>query len=143
VDEDDNKEDKKDETEDEKAERQFKEMAAMADRSLDRFNTNAPSEVRDAAIAEYIDTGTLSHETAQVDEVEVAVVEAAFTQHIERNVLKPVGLTMGQYTSYVDEADMPALRRAVVSGDWSTLHRHAQAVAAHIAQNGDSNADLY
>lgn len=60
----------------------------MADRSLGRFNTNAPSEVRDAAIAEYIDTGTLSHETAQVDVVEVAVVEAAFTQHIERQRLE-------------------------------------------------------
>jgi hypothetical protein len=52
-------------------------------------------------------------------------------------------MTSAQYSTYVDEADMPALRRALVAGDWGTLHRHAQAVAAHIAQHGDSNADLY
>ncbi|WP_287302384.1 hypothetical protein [Mesorhizobium sp.] len=118
-------------------------MVEMADRSLDRFNSSASAEVRDAAIAEFIETGVLNHETAQVDEVETAMVEAAFALHAEREVFKPLGLTSAQYSTYIDEADMPALRRALVAGDWGTLHRHAQAVAAHIAQHGDSNADLY
>lgn len=99
--------------------------------------------MRDAAIAEFIETGVLNPEIAQVDEVETAMVEAAFALHAEREVFKPLGLTSAQYSTYVDEADMPALRRALVAGDWGTLHRHAQAVAAHIAQHGDSNADPY
>jgi hypothetical protein len=145
VEDDDKKDedDKEDLTDDEKAEKQFKQMVEMADRSLDRFNSSASAEVRDAAIAEFIETGVLNHETAQVDEVETAMVEAAFALHAEREVFKPLGLTSAQYSTYVDEADMPALRRALVAGDWGTLHRHAQAVAAHIAQHGDSNADLY
>ncbi|PAP92646.1 hypothetical protein [Mesorhizobium wenxiniae] len=142
MDDDGTKDDDKDETEDEKAERQFNEMVAMADRSLNRFNSG-PAEVRDATIAEYIETGVLNPETAQVDEIETTMVEAAFALHAEREVFKPLGLTSAQYSTYVDEADMPALRRALVAGDWGTLHRHAQAVAAHIAQHGDSNADLY
>ncbi|UVK36822.1 hypothetical protein LHFGNBLO_003785 [Mesorhizobium sp. AR10] len=101
----------------------------MADRSLDRFNANAPAEVRDAAIDEYIETGVLNHETAQVDEVETAVVQAAFTQHIERHVLKPVGLSMDQWMEHIDEAELPAFRRAAVEGNWQALISHARAAA--------------
>lgn len=141
--EDEQEDDDKELTDDEKAEKQFNEMVGAADKSIDRFNAEAPSEVRDAAIAEFIETGNLNPETAQVNEVETAMVHAAFEAHAERNVFKPLGLTQDQYNSYVSAEDAVTLRQALVAGDWGTLHRHAQAVAAHIAENGDSNHGLY
>ncbi|PBC21545.1 MULTISPECIES: hypothetical protein [unclassified Mesorhizobium] len=65
-----------------------------------------------------------------IEEVEAAVVEAGFSQHLDRNILRQHGLTLATYFEHVDEADFPALRRAAAKGEWHVFHGHAQAIAA-------------
>ncbi len=86
-------------------------------------------EVQQAVVDAYAETGVIDFEAAGVDELEAQVVQAAFTQRVERNVLAPLGLTMDQWSEHIDEAELPAFRMAVVKGDWALLTRHAQAAA--------------
>ncbi|RWM97679.1 MAG: hypothetical protein EOR86_07580 [Mesorhizobium sp.] len=103
----------------------------MADQSLDRFR-DTHSEAQQAFIVDhYVETGDILYgEGYGIDEVEVAVVETAFNQHLDRNVLRRHGLNLATYFEHVDEADYPALRRAAAKGDWHVFHEHAQAIAA-------------
>ncbi|TIR05326.1 MAG: hypothetical protein E5X37_27150 [Mesorhizobium sp.] len=77
----------------------------------------------------YIESGILDHTIAGVDELETTIVEAAFAAHGDRTVLKPLGLTMDQWQEHIDDAELPAFRRAVVEGDWQSLIAHARAAA--------------
>ncbi|MER8389071.1 hypothetical protein NKH14_26810 [Mesorhizobium sp. M1380] len=104
-------------------------MIEGADRALDRWNQNQTQEVREASIASYIETGEIDHAAAGINELEASIVQAAAAVQIERQVLKPVGLSMDQWLEHVDEADLPAFRRAVVEGDWQALINHARAAA--------------
>ncbi|MDW9931989.1 hypothetical protein GOB12_02315 [Sinorhizobium meliloti] len=121
---------------------QHNQFRQMADDTLNRWSESQPTEVRQSVIDSYIDTGEINHQVAGVDELEAQVVMAAFTQHVERSVLTPLGLTLSQWESYVEADDLPAFRRAAVKGDWGTFQRHAQTVASHIHHHGDVNADL-
>lgn len=124
-------------TDEQKAEKQHNEMSAMADRALNRWAEAQPLEVQQAVVDKYAETGVIDYEAAGVDEVEAVVVEQAFTQRLERAVLGPVGLTLDRWADFIDQAELPAFRMAVVRGDWALLTDHAQRVAAHIAANPD------
>lgn len=118
-------------TDDEKEEKQHAEFVRMADQSLDRFRDTHSEAQQQFIVDAYVETGEiLTGEGYGIDEVEAAVVETAFTQHLDRNVLRQHGLTLATYFEHVDEADYPALRRAAAKGEWHVFHGHAQAIAA-------------
>lgn len=103
----------------------------MADQSLDRFRDTHSDEQQQFILDAYVQTGEIpTGETFGIDPVEAAVVETAFSQHLDRNVLRQHGLTLATYLEHVDEADYPALRRAAAKGEWHVFHGHAQAIAA-------------
>lgn len=119
------------------------QFTKMADDTLNRWSEAQPVEVQQAVADAFVETGEIDHNAAGVNEIEAQVVVAAFTQHVERNVLKPLGLASRQFWSYVDEGDYPAFRRAAVKGDWALFHSHAQKVASHIHHHGDTNEGLW
>ncbi len=57
------------------------------------------------------------------------MVAAAFVKTMERDVFSQYGLTHQQWMEHVDEADLPAFRKAAMTGDWQVFHRHAEACA--------------
>lgn len=116
-------------TPEEKANKAHQELLDGADRAVNRWAEAQPVEVQQAVVDAYAETGIIDHEAAGVDKVEAMIVEAAFTQRLVRGVLAPVGLTLESWSEHIDEAELPAFRRAVVRGDWALLTRHAQAAA--------------
>ncbi|TIL43663.1 hypothetical protein [Mesorhizobium sp.] len=103
----------------------------MADQSLDRFRDTHSEAQQQFILDAYVETGEIpTGEAFGIEEVEAAVVEAAFSQHLERNVLQQHGLNLQSYLEHVDVADYPALRRAAAKGEWHVFHGHAQAIAA-------------
>ncbi|RUV18898.1 hypothetical protein [Mesorhizobium sp. M7A.F.Ca.MR.245.00.0.0] len=118
-------------TNDEKEEKEHNEFVRMADQSLDRFRDTHSEPQQQFIVDAYVETGEiLTGEAYGIDPVEAAVVETAFSQHLDRNVLRQHGLTLATYFEHVDEADYPALRRAAAKGEWHVFHGHAQAIAA-------------
>ncbi|TIN71362.1 MAG: hypothetical protein E5Y30_11845 [Mesorhizobium sp.] len=118
-------------TDDEKEEKQHAEFVRMADQSLDRFRDTHSEAQQQFIVDAYVETGEmLTGEAYGIDPVEAAVVETAFSQHLDRNVLRKYGLTLATYLEHVDEADYPALRRAAAKGEWHVFHGHAEAIAA-------------
>ncbi|MBZ9977586.1 hypothetical protein [Mesorhizobium sp. BR-1-1-10] len=116
---------------DEKQEKQHAEFVRMADRGLDRFRETHSEAQQQFIVDAYVATGEIPvGEAFGIEEVEVAVVETAFSQHLDRNVLRQHGLNLQTYFEHVDEADYPALRRAAAKGEWHVFHGHAQAIAA-------------
>ncbi|WP_027057044.1 hypothetical protein [Mesorhizobium loti] len=102
----------------------------MADQSLDRFRDTHSEPQQQFIVDAYVETGEIpTGEAFGIEEVEAAVVETAFSQHLDRNVLRQHGLTLATYFEHVDAADYPALRRAAAKGDWHVFHGHAQAIA--------------
>ncbi|MGX5842873.1 hypothetical protein ACWGTI_19320 [Mesorhizobium sp. ArgA1] len=130
-------EDEKTETDDEeltadqKEEKQHAEFVRMADESLDRFRETHSEPQQQFIVDAYAETGEIpTGEAFGIEEVEAAVVETAFRQHLDRNILRQHGLNLQTYFEHVDEADYPALRRAAAKGEWHVFHGHAQAIAA-------------
>ncbi|WP_027061519.1 hypothetical protein [Mesorhizobium loti] len=122
-------------------EKQHAEFVRMADQSLDRFRDTHSEPQQQFIVDAYVETGEiLAGEAYGIDEVEAAVVETAFTQHLDRNVLRQHGLNLQTYFEHVDEADYRALRRAAAKGEWHVFHGHAQAIAA-ARQTGTAFAD--
>lgn len=118
-------------TAEQKEEKQHAEFVRMADQSLDRFRDTHSEAQQQFIVDAYVETGEiLTGEAYGIDPVEAAVVETAFSQHLDRNVLRQHGLTLATYLEHVDEADYPALRRAAAKGEWHVFHGHAQAIAA-------------
>ncbi|QKD00782.1 hypothetical protein [Mesorhizobium loti] len=118
-------------TADQKEEKQHAEFARMADQSLDRFRDTHSEPQQQFIVDAYVETGEiLTGEAYGIDTVEAAVVETAFSQHLDRNVLRQHGLSLQTYFEHVDEADYPALRRAAAKGEWHVFHGHAQVIAA-------------
>ncbi|WP_040592713.1 hypothetical protein [Mesorhizobium metallidurans] len=118
-------------TDEEKEEKQHAEFVRMADQSLDRFRDTHSEPQQQFIVDAYVATGEiLTGEAYGIDPVEAAVVETAFSQHLDRNVLRQHGLNLQTYFEHVDEADYPALRRAAAKGEWHVFQRHAQAIAA-------------
>ena len=112
-----------------KEERRFEQITNMADNALERWEHAQPVEVQQAVADTYIENGEIDHAAAGVHEIEAQVVVAALTQHVERKILKPLGLTMDKWAEHIDEADLPAFRRACVKGDWNVIRQHALAAA--------------
>ncbi|RWL81904.1 MAG: hypothetical protein EOR67_28645 [Mesorhizobium sp.] len=118
-------------TPEQKEEKQHAEFVRMADQSLDRFRESHSEAQQQFIVDAYVETGAIpTGEAFGIEEIEAAVVETAFSQHLDRNVLRQHGLTLETYLEHVDAADYPALRRAAAKGDWHVFHRHAQAIAA-------------
>ncbi|MER9589386.1 hypothetical protein NKI94_11365 [Mesorhizobium australicum] len=138
MDEDEQDDDKKEEpSEDEKAEAQFTEFVRMADQSLDRFRDTHSKPQQQFIVDAFVETGEIpTGEAFGIEAVEADVVVAAFSQHLDRNVLRQHGLTLATYFEHVDEADYPALRRAAAKGEWHVFHGHAQAIAAARKEHG-------
>ncbi|MER9852242.1 hypothetical protein NKJ55_34150 [Mesorhizobium sp. M0106] len=114
----------------EKAEqKEYDQMVATSDKVLNDWMASHPEDARQEVIDSYIEGGEIDAATAGVQDVEVQIIEASFTKHIERSILSPLGLTMAQWQEHIDEADLPAFRRAVVKGDWQLLTTHARAAA--------------
>ncbi|NGO54823.1 hypothetical protein [Allomesorhizobium camelthorni] len=126
-----------DETDEEKADKVHNKLSATADEAINRWAETAPLETQQAVVDAYAETGIIDYERAGVDQVEALVVEQAFTQRLERSILTPVGLDLDTWSEFIDQAELPAFRMAVVRGDWALLTDHAQRVAAHIAANPD------
>lgn len=99
------------------------------DKILDQWRVANAPEVQQAAVDMFAETGVLDAEQLGVHPLEVQMVEAAFYQTVERNVLKPFGLSVAEWQEHIDPAEEPAFRRAIAKGDWQTLKRHAQASA--------------
>jgi hypothetical protein len=57
------------------------------------------------------------------------VVEAGFIKTMERDVFSQYGLTHATWMEHVDEADLPAFRKAAMKGDFSVFHQHAEQCA--------------
>ncbi|MER9581455.1 hypothetical protein [Mesorhizobium sp. M0276] len=118
-------------TDDEKEEKQYAEFVRMADQSLDRFRETHTDEQQQFIVDAFVETGEIpTGEAFGIDAVEADVVVAAFSQHLDLNVLRQHGLNLQTYFEHVDEADYPALRRAAAKGEWHVFHGHAQAIAA-------------
>ena len=119
-------------------------LQARTNEALDHFRATH-SEAQQTFIAEaFIESGVIpTGEAFGVTEAQAQVVEAGFVRSIEQDVLSQHGLTFSQWETYIDAADAVTMRRAAMRADWATLHTHAQAVAAHIREHGDSNAGLY
>ncbi|WP_404925711.1 hypothetical protein [Mesorhizobium sp. ORM16] len=128
-------------TAEQKEEKQHAEFVRMADQSLDRFRGTHSEAQQEFIVDAYVDTGEiLTGEAYGIDPVEAAVVETAFSQHLDRNVLRQHGLSLQTYFEHVDEADYPALRRAAAKGEWHVFHAHAQAIAS-ARKNGSAYSD--
>lgn len=112
-----------------KEQKQYESMVEMSDKILNRWHEAKPEGERQSVIDGYIESGVLDHTVAGVDELETIIVEAAFVAHVDRAVLKPLGLTMDQWQEHIDDAELPAFRRAVIEGDWQSLIAHARAAA--------------
>lgn len=119
-----------------KAEEQYQQFVQIADEVLNRWTEAQPVEVREAAIDAYVETGEMDPATAGVDEIEIGVLQAAYHQHVERKVLKPLGLTLAQWHEHIDDAELPLFRAAVVKGNWPMLIAHAQLAAAMRKERG-------
>ncbi|PBC22151.1 MULTISPECIES: hypothetical protein [unclassified Mesorhizobium] len=118
-------------TDDDKDEKQHAEFVRMADQSLDRFRETHSEPQQQFIVDAFVETGEIpTGEAFGIEEVEAAVVMVAFEQHLDRNVLRQHGLTMATYMEHVDDADLPALRRAAAKGEWHVFHSHAQVIAA-------------
>ncbi|QDB99519.1 hypothetical protein [Mesorhizobium sp. 8] len=120
----------------EKAEKLYEEMVAACDQSLNRWKEAATPEVQQAAVDHFAETGELNAELAGVDPIEAEMVHAAFYQYVERNVLKPFGLTVATWQEHIDPAEEPAFRRAMAKGDWALLKHHANRAAAMRREHG-------
>ncbi|RJT35255.1 hypothetical protein D3227_21715 [Mesorhizobium waimense] len=130
VEQDDDDQDLDEDQRREKAEqKEYDEMVAASDKVLNDWMAAHPEDARQAVIDSYIEGGEIDAATAGVQHVEVQIIEASFTKHIERSILSPLGLTMAQWQEHMDEAELPAFRRAVVKGDWQALIDHARAAA--------------
>lgn len=128
---DDKVDDREELTDDEREEKQHAEFVRMADQSLDRFRDTHSEPQQQFIVDAYVETGEiLTGEAYGIDPVEAAAVETAFSQHLDRNVLRQHGLSLQTYFEHVDEADYPALRKAAAKGEWHVFHGHAQAIAA-------------
>lgn len=118
-------------TAEQKEEKQHAEFVRMADQSIDRFRDTHSEAQQEFIVDAFVDTGEIpTEEGFGIEQVEADVVVAAFSQHLERNVLQQHGLNLRTYFEHVDEADYPALRRAAAKGEWHVFHGHAQAIAA-------------
>ncbi|WP_256754199.1 hypothetical protein [Mesorhizobium sp. Mes31] len=118
-------------TDDEKDKAQFDEFVRMADQSLDRFRDTHSEPQQQFIMDAFVETGEIpTGEAFGIEAVEADVVVAAFSQHLERNVLRQHGLTLETYFEHVDDADYPALRKAAAKGEWHVFHGHAAAIAA-------------
>ncbi|RWC31559.1 hypothetical protein [Mesorhizobium sp.] len=118
-------------TAEQKEEKQHAEFVRMADQSLDRFRDTHTDEQQQFILDAYVETGEIpTGEAFGIEEVEADVVVAAFSQHLDRNILRQHGLTIQAYLEHVDAADYPALRKAAAKGEWHVFHGHAQAIAA-------------
>lgn len=127
----DNPDEQEELTPEEKEEKQHAEFVRMADQSLDRFRDTHTEAQQQFILDAFVETGEIpTGEAFGIDPAEAAVVEAAFGQHLDRNVLRQHGLTLATYFAHVDDADYPALRRAAAKGEWHIFHGHAQAIAA-------------
>ncbi|RWP72789.1 hypothetical protein [Mesorhizobium sp.] len=130
VEQDDDDQDLDEDQRREKAEqKEYDEMVATSDKVLNDWMAAHPEDARQEVIDSYIEGGEIDAATAGVHDVEVQIIEASFTKHIERSILSPLGLTMDQWQEHIDEAELPAFRRAVVKGDWQLLTTHARAAA--------------
>jgi hypothetical protein len=98
----------------------------MANDSLDRFRETHTTEQQQFIVDAFVETGEIpTGEAFGIEQIEADVVEAAFTMHIERNVLAPAGLAMEDWVDSMDPADFPAFRKAVAQGNWDVLRDHA------------------
>lgn len=116
----------------EEAEAEMKAKAAdMSDAILDRWEAEQPDKVKQAAVSSYIENGSADPEAAGLGQLEAQMVVTAYSNHVEDKILKPEGLTLDVWNSYIDEDELPTLRGAVVQGDWNKLHAHASKTAAY------------
>jgi hypothetical protein len=112
-----------------KEQKDYDQMVRISDDILNRWTEAQPEDARQSVIDSYIETGTLDHTVAGVDEIETTIVQAAFASHVQRQILAPLGMTIDQWSEHIDEAELPDFRRAVVNGDWQLLTDHARATA--------------
>ncbi|MER9231432.1 hypothetical protein NKI56_04875 [Mesorhizobium sp. M0622] len=130
VEQDDEDQDLDEDQRREKAEqKEYDEMVAASDKVLNDWMAAHPEDTRQVVIDTFIEGGEIDAAMAGVQDVEVQIIEASFTKHIERSILSPLGLTMAQWQEHMDETELPAFRRAVVKGDWQLLTTHARAAA--------------
>jgi len=113
-----------------KENKSFEAIRDGADRALNRWHDAQPVEVRTSVIENFVETGEIDHEAANVDELEAQVVQAAFLQNIERTVLRHYRLSLDAWYEHLDHGDLPAFRRAAVDGNWQVFHDHAKQCAA-------------
>ena len=106
--------------------------------TLDRWEAEQPEEVRAAAIAAYVETDTIDTEATGLSADQVAALEAGFRAHVETTIAKPLGLDLDTWAEFVADEDLPAFRKAVVTGDWELLRGHAESVAEHLRQEAQT-----
>ena len=56
---------------------------------------------------------------------QVELVKASYAMFVEDKIAKPLGLTLAQWNSYIDPADLSEFRAMTVRGDWDGLRAHA------------------
>lgn len=114
--------------------------AAACDNILDTWVDSQPEAVRQEAIDRYVAEGDEDAAIPGMSVADTKLIRDAFTHHIDTTIIKPLGLTLDQWTSYIDEADLPSFRQDIVNGDWEALRTHAKTVADYIKLHGDVNA---
>jgi hypothetical protein len=86
-----------------------------------------PDAVRTEAIETYIETDAIP-ETAGVSEEQISAVEAGIRSSMEA-LVQPMGIDTALWSHFVDDADLPAFRKAIMTSDTKTLTDHATRVA--------------
>lgn len=97
-------------------------LTEASDQILDHWEQSQTEEVRTATVKQFIDDDTLVDlEAAGLNAEQAQSIISAYSMHVEHSILKPAGLSLDVWDSYISDDDRPAFRRACVNGEWGVL----------------------
>lgn len=123
-DQDENKHDDDDET-----------MIRGTNAALTAWAEATPTEQQQATVDAYAEHGEIDLELAGIDAETAYLVEHAFVTQTGKEVAKH-GLDFDTWMAVTHPDDLPKLRRAVIKGDWGTVHHHVGRVTQHLQAQG-------
>ena len=110
-------------------------MNKAFDDAMEQWETDTPDEsIRQDIVDHITQTGTIP-EGANISEGQVDAVFEGFSNHIQNEILSPLGLTLDQWGEHIDPAEQGTLYGLILRGDWATLHKHAAAVKDQMRRN--------
>lgn len=108
----------------------MEEVQSKTNEVLSEFRESHTETQREFLANVYAESGVIpTGEEFGITEAQAATVEVGFVRTLTTDVLSQYGLSYDQWNEHLDEADLPAFRKIVMSGDFSRIHEHARLCA--------------